>query len=684
MMKSIKAKILLMILPMVVVTVIVVSLISTVLSDRAISEQTNQTAERTLKSAGNMVDGKLEAIRTTAENISEMVSSTYQNTQLDAYETSLTRIIEDNDMILGSGLWFEKNVYQNNEFMGPYWYRDGDKIVRTMDYSNAEYDYFSQEYYTNVKAMTEMEAVITDPYYDETSGLIMASCSAPIFDMDKKFIGCVTVDMELSSIEGISADIKMGKTGRAIMTTADGVYIYTDDKSKTESGMNILEDENKSLTEVAKTVLSKESGNTSFKENGKKVIAFYDTIPEVNWKLILRVNESQIRENVQKMVMTGVIICIVAIIIIALLIIFVAESITKQLRNVSGFSGELAAGHYNIEEIRVKGKDELASMSQALNHMYQSTKGIINDIAVQSGEINDSANTLGAMSEELSAEFMHITENMSMVNDAMMSTGAATQEVSASVQDVNESVEKLAEETVETSKEVARIKEKVKEIEQSSKDSYERATTIAEERKEELERAQKKAEIVSEIENLTDTISGIASQINLLSLNASIEAARAGDAGRGFAVVAAEINKLAMETDDAVHQIQGTIDEIKDAFWELSHGTGKLLEFVTDTVTPDYNSFVDVGRQYGADAVLFEDLTMRIDQMAENIRVSMNEVNNAVTDIAESAQSTTESSSEIAQSIESVSQAVESVAETATEQQHTANSLIQIVQRFEL
>ncbi|MBR1740474.1 MAG: hypothetical protein IJ733_01135 [Lachnospiraceae bacterium] len=228
------------------------------------------------------------------------------------------------------------------------------------------------------------------------------------------------------------------------------------------------------------------------------------------------------------------------------------------------------------------------------------------------------------------------------------------------------------------------MKTKVKEIEKNSRESYERATAIAAERREELTEAQKKSEVVEEIENLAGTISEIASQINLLSLNASIEAARAGDAGRGFAVVAGEINKLAMETDEAVHQIQETIDEIKAAFKDLSSCSNKLLKFVTDTVTPDYNNFVDIGRQYGADAVLFEDLVTRIDEMAENIRVSMNEVNNAVTDIAESAQDTTESSAQITQSIESVSQAVESVAETATEQQHTANNLIQIVQRFEL
>ena len=683
-MKSIQGKIFIIILPLITVAILIVSILGTLISDRAISAQTDQTAQQTLQAAGNVVDGKLETIRNTAQNISEMVSSTYKTASMDDYELSLSRIIQDNDMILGSGLWFEKNVYQNNEFMGPYWYRDGDSIVKTMDYSNAEYDYFSQEYYTNAKALSGMGAVITDPYYDETTGLIMASCSAPIFDENKSYIGCVSVDMELSTIEKIASEIVMGETGKAIMTTADGVYLYTDDKSKMENAVKISEDENQSLASIAGVVQSKESGSTSFKENGKKILAYYETVPKVNWKLILRVNESQIRADVQKLILTSAIVSFIAIFIIAILIVFVIRRITKQLKSVSGFSGELAAGHYNINEIQVSGRDELATMSQALNHMFQSTKEIIKNIADESNEINDSANTLGAMSEELSAEFTHISENMNQVNGAMMNTSAATEEVSASVETVNESVEQLAGETIDTSKEVAKIKERVKEIEKNSRESYERAASIVEERRDELIEAQKKSEVVGEIENLALAISEIASQINLLSLNASIEAARAGEAGRGFAVVADEINNLAEETDEAVRQIQETTNEIRDAFNGLSSGSQKLLEFLTDTVSPDYNNFVKVGQQYGEDAELFENLTVRIEEMAGNIRTSMNEVNLAVSSIAESAQDTTENSAQITQSIESVSKAVESVAETATGQQHTANNLIEIVTRFEL
>ena len=358
--------------------------------------------------------------------------------------------------------------------------------------------------------------------------------------------------------------------------------------------------------------------------------------------------------------------------------------ITNQLAKVSVFAGELASGDFTIEPLSIRSKDEVGRVSNALNNMYSSNKSIIQGIAKESKDVNDVSTTLGAMSEELNAEFEKIRENMAVVNDAMMMTGAATQQVSASVADVNESVRGLAEETETTNKEVTRITKRAKEIQDKCKKAHDEAISIAKIRQTELEKANEKAEVVNEIETLAETISEIASEINLLSLNASIEAARAGEAGRGFAVVASEINKLASQTAEAVDRIKGTTNEIQTAFSEMAEGSGKLLKFVTDTVTPDYDNFVEVGHQYGEDAELFGRLANQIDEMTEMISNSMGEVNEAVASIAESTQDTSSKSAEITDSVNNVSGAVESVADMAQQQQGTANNLIEIVNKFKL
>ncbi|MCR4896391.1 MAG: methyl-accepting chemotaxis protein [Lachnospiraceae bacterium] len=681
---SIKAKMLIGILPLFAGALIIMTAISATRSNTIISEQVESTAQQTLQAAVNTMDGDLQEVRRTALNISRAVSATYRSASLEDLKNMLVSIIGDNDMVLGSGLWFEPYVYDSAEqYIGPYWYKDGGSIVETWDYSNAEYDYFAQEYYLNAKAITSMRAEITDPYYDPTSGCVMATCSAPLFD-NGAYIGCVTVDIELSSIEEAAAAIKMGRTGTAMLLTSGGVYLYAQEAEKAETGMNILEDANSSLVALGNKVLAAESGDSSYTENGTEYQVFFATVPEVEWRLILQITTDELREDVRALLNLNSIVLIAALVLGTVTIFIIIGSITKQLSAVTAFSGKLAEGDFTISPLKVVSGDEVGQMSDALNHMYESNKGIIQGISEESNEITDASATLSAMSEELNAEFAKIQENMTIVNDAMMSTGAATEQVSASVTEVNTSVQHLAEETEETAREVARIKERAKEIQENSKKSHDAAIAIAKERSEEVEIASTKAEVVHEIGNLATAISNIAEQINLLSLNASIEAARAGEAGRGFAVVASEINKLATETANAVSQIQDTIVSIEEAFGDLNSSSVKLLEFVTETVTPDYRNFVEIGKQYGDDATLFGDLASRIDDMTESISNSMVEVNDAVANIASSTQETSTRSSDVTESVGSVSDAVDSIADMAGKQQTTAEKLQRMVNRFKL
>ncbi|MBQ8138196.1 MAG: methyl-accepting chemotaxis protein [Lachnospiraceae bacterium] len=684
-MRSIKTKMLVTLLPLFALVLIFMAIFSLQESRTIITDQAKQVADATLDAAINQMNGELDNIRFTALNIASAVSATYVKTTPQTYEMMLKRIIENNDMISGAGLWFEPFKFDpDKRYYGPYYYVDNGEIVLTMDYSNKEYDYFVQEYYTNAMTMTSGEAQITDPYYDPVSQTVMATCSAPIFNRQQKFIGCVTVDIQLGTIEEVVGGIKMGETGSAMLTTSSGVFLYHKDTTKSENGENITADANKSLASLGSTVLATDEGTGTYNEGNVKYDVFYSTLPEVNWKLMLQIDDKELLANVYKMLNIMIIILVIALVVGAVVIFLVINAITSQLAKVSAFAGVLASGDFTIDPLKVRSKDEVGKVGNALNDMYYNNKSIIQGIAKESRDINDASTTLGAMSEELNAEFERIRENMAVVNDAMMMTGAATEQVSASVADVNESVRGLAEETETTKHEVERITGRAKEIQEKSSKAHDEAISIAKLRRDELERANAKVEVVNEIDTLASTISEIAEQINLLSLNASIEAARAGEAGRGFAVVATEINKLASETADAVEKIKGTTNEIQTAFLEMAEGSNKLLSFVTETVTPDYDNFVEVGHQYGDDASLFGKLAAQIDEMTEMIRNSMNEVNDAVASIAESTQDTSGKSAEITDSVNNVSNAVESVADMAQQQQKTAYSLIDIVNKFKL
>ncbi|MBO7353563.1 MAG: hypothetical protein J6U61_04815 [Lachnospiraceae bacterium] len=247
--KKISTRMLTFVLPVLIIPMLILTLVSIASSQKAIGEQLDNRMYAELSAAERNVEEKLTGISTAATIISDMVAGNYTHTSAREYQNILTRIIQSDDMILGSGLWFEPYTFDAAlEYFGPYIYKDGGNITVTYEYSNAEYNYFIQEYYLNAKNSTS--AVITDPYYDPTSGLIMSTCSAPILSDDGKYLGCVTVDIELSSITDLVNGISVGKTGKAIMLDSVGTYLAGVDDSKIANARKITEDSDKDMAGV--------------------------------------------------------------------------------------------------------------------------------------------------------------------------------------------------------------------------------------------------------------------------------------------------------------------------------------------------------------------------------------------------------------------------------------------------
>ena len=684
---SLKLKMLLCILPVMAAAMIVLTYIASQELSSNLQTANTDAMNNNVEANVNNLDGKLEVIRTTAVNIAEMVSTSYRFVEMDNYRGTLSKIISNNDSILGSGVWFEPNTFDPAEkYIGPYWYRDGSEIVETWDYSNAEYDYFNQEYYLNAKALGQGQAMITDPYYDPTTGKIMSSCSAPIYD-GSTYVGCVTVDMELTDISDMVSTIKIGSTGRAILLSSDGTYLYTDDSQKVMDGVKMSEDPDANIAAGGQMILSNSSDTPSMgvmRVDGKTILLTYMNIPDVNWKMIIRMDLEEIEAPTKNATRVLIIIMIIALIISAVIITIFVMSIAKSINSVKQFANVLASGDFTVDKIISKRSDELGQMSESLNNMFESNKDVISKISDGSVRVSETSTGLSNMATELSGQFNSIQSNISGVNDAMMSSGAATEEVNASVEEVNASVHQLAAEAEKSNEDASDIKKKAREIEQQSRVAYDNAINIAEQREADLADANEKAKVVDQIGTLADTIAEIADQINLLSLNASIEAARAGDAGKGFAVVASEINKLASSTSEAVEQIRETIDGVQEAFGTLSNSSGELLSFIKETVTPDYDKFVNMAKQYGDDAGSFGDSSEKIAGMVENIRAAMEEVSKAIQNIAESTQDTADLSSRVNDSVMAAADVVSNVNDMSNKQEEIAGTLEEIVGKFKL
>ena len=680
--RKIATKLLGTIIPVIVVSMIIFTLISSSSSKSIINNQIEERMAAELSAQEGAMAEYLENVSTMATSISNVVATTYETIDMPTYEKMLGEIIQDNDIVLGSGLWFEPYVYDKNEkYMGPYVYKDGGELVTTYDYSNADYDYFNQEYYIN--AMETDQATFTNPYYDETSGTIMSSCSVPII-VDGKKIGCVTVDIELSTVTALVEKIKVGTTGKGMMLDGTGVYMAGVDAEKITNEENITQDSNSSLAKAGKNMLEKEKGITQVSMDGNKYNVYFRTLSATGWKLAISMTQKELSSPVIKLAKRLILLAIICIAIVTLIIILEVRSIAKGIATVEKFAGNLAVGDFTIEPISVKTKDEVGAMGESLNNMYGNNKKIIQNISEHAQEIDRDSESLRDASAELTTKFNEIKRYMTDVNEAMMTTSAATEEVNASTEEVLSNVSLLANETADSTEMAQEIRARAAEVGENSRKAYDSATQLGKKFEKNLEKSIENAKIVASISELANVISGIAEEINLLSLNASIEAARAGDAGRGFAVVASEIGQLAGNTGEAVGKIQETISEVQRAFDTLSKDATEMLNFLTNEVTPDYQNFVTVANQYGLDAESIDTSSSKISEMAENIKYIIDEVTSAIQNIADATQETTDVSGNILSGIEEVSGYVSNVSNMSEKQQEVAEDLNSVVSQFKL
>lgn len=681
--KKIGTKMLAVILPIVILAMILLTTISGLSSRDIINNQIASRMQAELSSQSGEMEQDLHTVSAMAQAISRVVSTTYQTTSMETYEKMLGELIQDNDMVSGSGLWFEPYAYQSDaEYMGPYVYKDGNALVTTYDYSNAEYDYFAQEYYTLAKKSDG--PIFTDPYYDETSDGIMSTCAMPIL-VNGKYIGCVTVDIQLNAITTMVENIQVGKAGKGMLLTADGVYIGGVDEQKIQNAVVITEDEEApALAKAAQTILSGDHGTTSYESNKGRINLYYSRVQATNWILIITMPNSELTEPILQLLTSLLLICIIALIIVTVVIILNVRSISKGLNRVKEFAGSLAEGDFSVEPLQVKTQDELGVMGHSLNAMYDSNKQVICNIAEHATDIDDASTKLHDAALELSDNFAEIRKNIEEVNNAMMTTSAATQQVNASTEEVLSNVNLLTEETQKSTAMAQEIRGRAREVEENSNKSFASATTLAKQFEEHLEESIENAKVVSSIEELANVISEIAEQINLLSLNASIEAARAGEAGKGFAVVASEIGSLATNTAEAVGQIQNTISKVQAAFDDLKNDAQNMLGFVVNDVTPDYSNFVEVAKQYGEDAQSIENTAKNISNMSDNIKQIMQEVTAAIQSITEATQDTTEISGSMTDKVGVVAEHVDNVSEMAEKEDIIARQLTGVVARFKL
>lgn len=304
------------------------------------------------------------------------------------------------------------------------------------------------------------------------------------------------------------------------------------------------------------------------------------------------------------------------------------------------------------KRISILSNDEIADLGNGINTFMGKLQSIMKMIIENSRKLeevvsevqesvrtsNDSASDLSAVTQELSATMQEVGHSASIINQ--------------NADSVRSEVEVIADKSSSINDYSKKMKENADKMEANAKSNMQETSTKVQEILEVLNQAIEESKSVEQVNGLTNDILSISSQTNLLALNASIEAARAGEAGKGFAVVADEIRQLADSSRATANRIQEINGVVTNAVQNLAGHSNNLVEYMTNSILPEFENFVSSGEQYRDNATYIEgvmneftaktdDLKRAVDEIAasiETITDAIEEGARGVTGAAESTQ----------------------------------------------
>ena len=567
--------------------------------------------------AGEVSNSFLGRINEAAEKADAMTLNLKSINNIDVAMSLTDEYIKSDDLIFGSGYWFEPNAYDSaQKYYGPYKYKDGGNIKLTWDYSNAEYDYFKYDWYK--KGLATDNIAWSEPFYDEVSKITMLTIAKPIIKDNKK-VGVVTVDLAINQLEDYIKSIKVGEQGYAFIVTGDGYYLATTDAEKNLK-VKISEDSVGKISQVGKTITdAKESMLVRNDAFGADSYVSVTPIGTTGLKLVLVLPTEEFHAGINKIMYANIMVFVMILISISLLIIYLFNNrINMPLTKLIGSAKGLASGDLTTA-VSVERDDEIGELAEGFKIMSNNFKKIITDVNRMAQQVASSGQELCSGSEQSAVGTQEIAQSIVKVAEAVAEQSTLIDKVAESVAVISNSINTASDSAEKTLENVESSAVSAKNGYTSVKSAIGQMENIDTKINEAAETVLKLGTQSKQIGEIVSTISDIAGQTNLLALNAAIEAARAGEQGRGFAVVADEVRKLAEQSQVAAKHIADLIREIQTQ-------TTKAVEFM-ETGTQE----VKLGSQLVGDAgKTFSEIVTKVDKVTLDVKLVVAEIKKIV------------------------------------------------------
>lgn len=490
-----------------------------------------------------------------------------------------------------------------------------------------------------------------EPYLNSNINVYMISYVIPIY-IDEVSIGIIGMDIDFSEFTDVLDQSQIFETGYAFLASGEGKIMH---HQSLEVGTD-LRDQESGLSGAADALADsgQEEAIVDYSYQGEQKVLSYQTLKN-GMKFVLTAprNELLAQANAIAMLILGG--AAIAVAISVLIGFIIGLALTRPITQIDGIVAKTAQfnfTHNPANQKLYKRRDETGRMANSLHRMRSNLRRMVADIRLAYHDLKDTMEQLSETTEKVNIMSAGNSDTTQELAAAMEETAATMETVNGTIGDIRERAKAIRERSKEGTEVSVVIKDRAEKLKDTTNAASEKTTEMYESVQQRASEAMEQARAVEKINQLTQAILKISGQTNMLALNASIEAARAGDAGRGFAVVADEIGALASQTSKTAGDINGIIAEVNQAVGNMTSCLEESTDFLEETVLKDYGKFMDVAEQYTQDATGFEnDMTaisnevetllaaiVNIADAVDGVSSTVMEASNGVTDIAQKTQ----------------------------------------------